>query len=73
MGDGFSCQRTAALVLSMSAVAVLIYAQGPAGQGPRAVCLCCSDGRLAGSSLGAAHHCCEEKRIVALKRRLVIT
>ncbi|KAM7391792.1 hypothetical protein PAMP_022450 [Pampus punctatissimus] len=37
----------------------LMYALGPSGQGPGAGCLCCSDGRLASSSLRLVHHCCK--------------
>lgn len=62
MGDGFSCHRTLVLVLVMRAVARLMYAQRPTGQGPRAGCHCSSDGRLAGSSLGRTHHCHKVKR-----------
>lgn len=73
MGDGFSCHITVLAVLVMCAVATLMYAQGPAGQGPGAGCLCCSDGRLAGSSLRVAHHCHKVRGTVDLQQCLVTT
>ncbi|KAI3372499.1 hypothetical protein L3Q82_022978, partial [Scortum barcoo] len=72
VGDGFSCHIMVLVVLVMCAVVGLMYAQGPAGQGPGVGWLCSSDGRLAGSSLRVAHHCRKVRRTATLQRRRLI-